>query len=105
MIDVSSIFQTYKVCMFSIKFPRNFRVLEVQFISVRFPTVVIPLRLISAEHRITEISDLRNALIQTLQLYSRPVSRVRKTMGGLLSVLVARVQLHALGSGCQFSRV
>ena len=46
----------------SVKFPCNFRVSEVQFIFVRFPTVVIPLRLISTEHRITEFSGLRIAL-------------------------------------------
>ena len=47
----------------SVKFPHNFCVSEVRFISVRFPTVGIPLRSISAEHRIPEISELRIALV------------------------------------------
>ena len=41
------------------------KVSEAQFISVRFPTVGIPLMSISAEHRIPEISKLRIALIFT----------------------------------------
>ena len=51
----------------SVKFPRNFRVLEVQFISVTFSTVGIPVRSISVEHGITEFSDLRIALVTTVR--------------------------------------
>ena len=50
----------------SVTFQRNFQVSEVQFISVTFPTVGIPLRSISAEHRIPEISELRIALILSI---------------------------------------
>ena len=47
----------------SVTFLWNFRVSEALFISVRFPTVRIPLRSISAEHGILEISELRIALV------------------------------------------
>ena len=50
----------------SVKFPWNFRVLDIQFISVRILLVGITVRSISAEHRITEFSNLRIALIQIL---------------------------------------
>ena len=46
----------------SIKFLQNFRVSEIQFISIRIPLVGIPVRSVSAEHGITEFCDLRIAL-------------------------------------------
>ena len=44
------------------------KVSEAQFISVRFPTVGIPLMSISAEHRIPEISKLRIALMEMVSM-------------------------------------
>ena len=60
----------------SVKFPQNFRVLEIQFISVTFPTAGNPERSISAEHGIAEFSDLRIALMAIFLAKKHLLSRL-----------------------------